>query len=146
MHYVLDLLNMPPEHLKNRPPLPILEHGKMTEWLWVVYHPEHLTLSNDTDIGCFTSIHAQNGVEIEDYVQIGSHCTIYSKSDISTTDKPVEGKVTIKKGACIGSHSTVFPGVTIGEGAIIGAHSLVNKNIPPHTVAFGVPAKVVRQL
>ena len=118
----------------------------MTEWHWVVYHPENLKLSNDTDIGCFPSIHAQNGVEIEDFVQIGSHCTIYSLSSISTTDKPVCGKVTIKKGACIGSHSTVMPGVTIGEGAIVGAHSLVTEDIPPDCVAFGVPAKVVRQL
>ena len=37
-----------------------------------------------------------------------------------------------------------MPGVTIGENAIIGAHSFVNSNIPPNSVAYGVPAKVKR--
>lgn len=131
---------------KNRPPLPPLEHGKLTEWHWVVYHPQNLKLSDETDIGCFTSIHAQHGVEICDEVQIGSHCSIYSLSQISTTGEDVTGKVTLQKGSSLGSHSTVMPGVTIGEGAVVGAHSLVTKDIPPHCVAVGVPAKVVRQL
>lgn len=131
---------------KNRPPLPKLVHGRPTEWHWVVYHPKNLVLSDETDIGCFTSIHAQYGVEIEDEVQIGSHCSIYSMSNISANGELVTGKVTIKKGASVGSHSTVMPGVTIGEGAVVGAHSLVLTDIPAHCIAYGVPAKVVKQL
>ena len=79
---------------------------------------------------------------IEDDVQIGSHCSIYS---ISTIDGK-QGKVTLKKNCKIGSHSVVMPGVTIGENAIVGACSFVNKDIPPNVVAFGVPAKVIRPL
>ncbi len=75
-------------------------------------------------------------------MQIGSHCSIYSISTISPTGNPITGKVTIKKGAQIGTHSTIMPGVTIGEGAIIGAHSFVKKDVPPGATVVGVPAKI----
>ena len=104
-----------------------------------------MELSDETDIGCFTSFHAQHGIEVQEGVQIGSHCSIYSLSTIGT-DGEVKGKVTICKNASIGTHSTVMPGVTIGEGAVVGAHSLVLEEIPAHCVAWGVPAKVVRRL
>ena len=132
---------MSENRFKNRPPLPPLQHGVLTEWHWVAYHPENLKLSDETDIGCFTSFHAQHGIEVAEDVQIGSHCSIYS---LSTIDGK-KGKVTIGKGASIGTHSTVMPGVTIGEGAIVGAHSLVLTDIPPNCLAYGVPAKVVKR-
>ena len=50
----------------------------------------------------------------------------------------------IKKGAYLGLRTTVLPGVTIGEYSIIGAGSLITKDIPPFSMALGVPAKVVR--
>jgi acetyltransferase-like isoleucine patch superfamily enzyme len=39
----------------------------------------------------------------------------------------------------------VLDGVTIGEGCVIGAGAVVNKNIPPYSIAVGVPAKVIGQ-
>ena len=44
----------------------------------------------------------------------------------------------------IAAHATVLKGVTVGEGAVIGTRSVVTHNVPPHSVACGVPAKVVR--
>lgn len=120
---------------------PQIEHGKLTKWNWIVYHPENLKLGEKVDIGAFTFINAKFGVELEDDVQIGSHCSIYS---ISTIDNHQE-KVTIKKNARIGTHSTIMPGITIGENTIIGAHSFVNQNIPPNVIAVGVPAKIIRK-
>ena len=52
----------------------------------------------------------------------------------------------IKKGAKIGINSTVMPGVIIGENALVGAGSVVTKNIPSNSVAYGVPAKVVKSI
>jgi acetyltransferase-like isoleucine patch superfamily enzyme len=52
------------------------------------------------------------------------------------------GKVAVRKSAYIGARSTILAGVEIGEGAIIGACSLVTKDIPAHTVAYGIPALV----
>ncbi len=56
------------------------------------------------------------------------------------------GPIKICKNARIGAYSVVLPGVTIGEGSIIGANSLVSEDIPPFSIAFGSPAKVIREL
>ena len=122
--------------------LPEIEDGKLTKYNWVVKNVGGLDLGFKTDIGAFSYINAQYGVVIEEEVQIGSHCAIYSVSTIDDTS----GKVVLKRNSKIGSHSTVLPGVTVGENSIIGAHSLVNCDIPDNVVAFGVPAKVIRKL
>ena len=121
---------------------PEVEEGKLTKYNWIVQNVEGFDLGVKTDIGAFSYINAQHGVVIEDNVQIGSHCSIYSISTIDDTF----GKVILKRNCKIGSHSTVLPGVSIGKNSIIGAHSLVNKDIPDNVVAFGVPVKIVRQL
>ena len=121
---------------------PQIEEGKPTEFNWVVQHKDKFKLGYKTDIGAFTYINAKYGVIIEDYVQIGSHCSIYS---ISTIDKK-EGQVKLRKNCKIGSHSILMPGVTIGENAIVGAFSFVNKDIPANVVAAGVPAKVIKKI
>lgn len=71
---------------------------------------------------------------LEDEVTIGHQVTLHSCH--------------VKKGALIGMASIVLDGAEIGEGAFIGAGSLVTqgKVIPPNTLAFGRPAKVVREL
>jgi len=99
-------------------------------------------LGYKTDIGAFTYINAKSGVIIEDLVQVGSHCSIYS---VSTIDDKA-GKVTLKKNCKIGSHSVVMPGVTIGENSIVGAFSFVDEDLPANVVAVGVPAKVIRKI
>ena len=119
---------------------PKLEHGKLTKWNWMVQHPENLKLGRRCDIGAFTYINAKAGVEIGEEAQIGSHCSIYS---ISTIDDK-SGNVVIGNKTCVGSHSTIMPGIIIGSNVIIGAHSFVNKNIPDNSIAYGVPVKVVR--
>jgi len=121
---------------------PEIIDGKPTIYNWIVQNKDELQLGYKTDIGAFSYINAKYGVSIEDEVQIGSHCSIYSLSTID--DK--KGKVILKKNCKIGSHSTIMPGVTIGVNSIIGAHSLVLSNIPDNVVAFGIPAKVVRKL
>ncbi len=121
---------------------PEIEDGKPTKYNWVVQNLEGFDLGVKTDIGAFSYINALHDVVIENNVQNGSHCAIYS---VSTIDNSV-GKVLLRNNCRIGSHSTVLPGVTIGKNSIVGAHSLVNKDIPDNVVAFGVPAKVVRKL
>lgn len=120
---------------------PVIKHGKLTKWNWLVQYPEGLTLGKHTDIGAFTYINAQKGVMIGDAVEIGSHCSLYS---VSTIDGK-KGSVTIGKGARIGTHSTVMPGVTIGEGALVAAYSFVNKDVPANAVVAGVPARLLRR-
>jgi acetyltransferase-like isoleucine patch superfamily enzyme len=119
---------------------PEIEHGVPTKYNWVVQYPDGLSLGARTDIGAFTYINARHGVTIEEEVQIGSHCSIYS---VSTIDDKT-GPVMLKRNARIGTHSTIMPGVTIGENAVVGAMSFVNCDIPDGAVAYGVPAKVVK--
>ena len=54
--------------------------------------------------------------------------------------------IIVKKGAWVGTGSTIIAGVTIGEGAIIAANSVVTKDVPPFTLAGGNPAKVIKAL
>ena len=121
---------------------PKIQEGKLTKYNWMIQNKDGLKLGYKTDIGAFTYINARNGVVIEDFVQIGSHCSLYS---ISTIDNK-EGKITLKKNCKIGSHSVIMPGVTIGENSIIGAFSFVNKDVPDNVVAAGVPIKVIKKI
>ena len=120
---------------------PEIEDGKLTQYNWMVQHKVNLKLGHRTDIGAFTYITAKAGVTIEDEVQIGAHCSIYSISTIDNREAPV----VLKRKCCIGTHSSVMPGVTVGENSIVGAHSFVTQDIPPDCIAYGVPAKVVRK-
>ena len=121
---------------------PQIKEGVLTKYCWLVSHKNNLKLGKKTDIGAFAYINAKNGVVIEDFVQLGSHCSIYS---VSTIDGKT-GKVVLKKNCKIGSHSVIMPGVTVGKNSVIGAFSFVNKDIPDNAIAFGVPAKVKRNL
>ena len=121
---------------------PVIEEGKLTKWNWMVQGVKGLTLGKFTDIGAFTYINAKFGVIIGDNVQIGSHCSIYS---ISTIDDK-KGLVIIKKGACIGSHSVIMPGVVVGKNSIVGAFSFVNKDVPNNVVVVGVPARIIKKI
>jgi len=121
---------------------PKIKDGKPTKWNWVVKGIKNFELGKNTDIGAFTYINASEGVDIQDNVQIGSHCSIYS---VSTIDNK-KGRVVLKKNCKIGSHSVVMPGITIGENSIVGAFSFVTKDVPNNVVAFGVPAKIIKNI
>jgi len=121
---------------------PKIKEKKLTNYNWMVQHKKNLKLGYKTDIGAFTYINAKYGVIIEDYVEIGSHCSIYS---VSTIDNK-KGGVVLRKNCKIGSHSIVMPGITVGKNSIVGAFSLVNRDIPDNVIAFGIPIKVIKKL
>jgi len=121
---------------------PEIEEGKPTKYNWLVQNVQNFQLGYKTDIGAFTYINAKYGVTIEDFVQIGSHCAIYSTSTIDQK----KGPVLLKRNCRIGSHSIVMPGVTVGENAVVGAYSFVNRDIPANVVAVGVPVKVIKPI
>ena len=119
---------------------PDIQEGELTRYTWLVQHVDNVNLGYRTDIGAFTYINAKFGVTIEDEVQIGSHCSIYS---VSTIDEK-EGPVVLKRNCRIGTHSTVMPGVTVGENAVVGAYSFVNEDVPDGVTVVGVPARRIR--
>ena len=95
------------------------------------------------------------GVTIEDNVFIGHSVTFINDSypraanpdgALQTeADWKVEPTL-VKKGASIGSGSTILSKVTIGENAIVGAGSVVTKDVPAHVIVAGNPAKLLRRL
>jgi len=95
------------------------------------------------------------GVHIEDNCFIGHNVTFIndkyprSTNEDGSLQSEADWSVVetyVKKGASVGSSSTVLCGVTIGEGAIVGAGSVVTKDVPPRTVVAGCPARVLRKL
>ncbi len=95
------------------------------------------------------------GVTIEDDVFIGHNVSFIndkyprSTNEDGSLQTEADWKVVptvIKKGASIGTSTTILCGVTVGEGAIVGAGSVVTKDIPPRVIAAGVPARVRRQI
>ena len=111
---------------------PEIPDGKPTVYGWVVRHPQNFKLGFHTDIGYGTYIQALCNVTIEENVQIGSHCSIYSASTIN--DK--KGAVVLKKNCRIGSHSVIMPGVTVGENAVVGAFSYISHDVPANTIVY----------
>jgi len=95
------------------------------------------------------------GVSIEDNVFIGHSVTFINDTYPRATsadgnlqteaDWKVERTV-IKKGASLGSGSTILSRVTVGENAIVGAGSLVTKDVPPNSIVAGNPAKLLRYI
>jgi acetyltransferase-like isoleucine patch superfamily enzyme len=95
------------------------------------------------------------GVTIEDNVFIGHNVSFindkYPRStnaegQLQTEDDWKVIPTLVKRGASIGTSSTILCGVTIGENAIVGAGSVVTKDVPPNSIVVGVPAKVIRRL
>jgi len=121
---------------------PVIQHGKMTKFNYIIQYPENLQMGKNFDIGEFTYINARYGVEIHDNVQIGSHCSIYSHSTID--DK--KGLVVLGENCKIGTHSTIMPNIIIGKNSIISAYSFVTKNIPENQLWEGIPAKFKKNL
>ena len=95
------------------------------------------------------------GVKIEDNVFIGHSVTFINDSYPRATtaegqlqnekDWKVE-QTLVKKGASIGSGSTVLSKVVIGENAIVGAGSVVTKDVPANAIVAGNPAKLLRYI
>ena len=121
---------------------PIIEDGKFTKYNYVVQHSENLKLGMHFDIGSFTYINSRFGVEIQDYVQIGSHCSIYSHSTIDSKQGPVK----LMENCKIGTHSTIMPNISVGENSIVAAYSFVTKNIPKNQIWSGIPAKLKKKI
>ena len=95
------------------------------------------------------------GVELEDEVFIGHNVTfindLYPRATNGNGALKSESDwkcipTRVKRGAAIGSGSTILCGITVGEQALVGAKSVVTKDVPAFTVVAGNPARVIKKL
>ncbi|MGD1900485.1 MAG: acyltransferase [Phormidesmis sp.] len=112
---------------------------------------QDIEIGQHTYVGPYTCI-SGGSIKIGDNCLIASHCSIYASNHIfqDPTINIREQKSSFKgiiigEDCWIGSGVRIVDGVTIGKGSVIGAGAVVTKDIPPYSVAVGVPAKVISQ-
>ncbi len=95
------------------------------------------------------------GVEIEDHVFVGHGVTFtndrYPRAvtpggELQTNDDWTVVPTVVRRGASIGSGSTILCGIEIGENSIVGAGSVVTHDVPPGAIVAGNPARVLRKI
>ena len=106
----------------------------------------HTFIENDVVIGnnvtIKSGVYLWDGIQVDDDVFIGPNATFVNNPYVRSKHFPEKhiGAI-IEKGASIGANATIMGGITIGAYAMIGAGSLVTKDIPPHSLWYGNPAK-----
>ncbi|WP_050616129.1 gamma carbonic anhydrase [Bacillus testis] len=128
-----------------------------------VFLADHSVVTGDVTIGEQSSIWFNTVIRgdvaptvIGKRVNVQDHSVLHQspknplilEDDVTIGHSVILHSCTVKKGALVGMGSIILDGAVIGEGAFIGAGSLVpqGKVIPPNTLAFGRPAKVIRDL
>ncbi len=122
---------------------------------------EKTYIAYNVPIGDYVKINANvyicAEVEIQDFVMIAAHTVftndLYPRSGnlaldgLETSDVTEETlKTRVRRGVTIGANATIGPGIELGEFSMVGMGSVVTKDIPPHTLVMGNPARPKRLL
>lgn len=116
----------------------------------VIHSPKNVIIGSRVGICEFVHIWGGGGVRIGNDVNIAAHSVITSQTH--DVNAPIYNRTLIMKpviiedNVWIGSGAIILPGVHIGIGAVIGAGSVVTKDVPAHTVSYGIPARQMRTL
>lgn len=116
-------------------------------WRAEFYAPERITIGECVTIGDSAFLDGRSGLIIGDNVNFGSHVTIYTREhDVdSATFEETGGPVAVEDHVWVASHAIILPGVTIGRGAVVAAGAVVTKDVPPHMIVGGNPARTIRR-
>ena len=108
-----------------------------------------IRLGENVFIGPHAVIYGHGGVEIGDHTLIAMHCRIVSSNHTvpppgtlirSQPDIPLLTR--IGRDVWLGAGVTVLGGVTIGDGCVVGAGAVVTRDLPPYSIAMGIPATI----
>jgi len=112
-----------------------------------------IRIGRDSLIGEYTVIRGQGGVTVGDRVYTSPLVQIVAVNHVfdDATRPFVEQGITaagiaIEDDVWIGSGAIITDGVRVGKGSVVAAGAVVTEDVPPHTVAAGVPARVVREI
>lgn len=111
-----------------------------------------IVLGNRVELGWGCILHGGGAqIIIRDDAIIGAGAVLvsemYSYADPTRPPRQqpkIMGDILIEENATIGANAVVLPGVTVGRSAIVGAGAVVTTDVPPFSVAVGVPARVVK--
>ena len=112
----------------------------------VVVLPDAKLILGSGYINFHSKLHCFNHIEIGENVIISENVIIRDSDNHQITGgNSMFAPVIIKDNAWIGMSAIILKGVTVGEGAIVAAGSVVTKDVPPHTIVAGVPARVIKK-
>lgn len=108
---------------------------------------EHVLVENQVILGDRVTIKCGvqlwDGVTLEDDVFVGPNATFtndpFPRSKHYLAAYP---KTVVRRNASIGANATILPGITIGASAMVGAGAVVTRNVPPHAIVVGNPARI----
>jgi acetyltransferase-like isoleucine patch superfamily enzyme len=115
----------------------------------VAHQGARLTVGARTYLNYGVSLSAHQEVTIGENCLIGNYVNVLDSDyhDLRDRSKPGESApVIIEDDVWLATRTLVLKGVRIGKGAVVGAGSVVTSDIPAGTLAFGVPARVIREL
>lgn len=111
-----------------------------------------ITIGAGSYVGPNVVLFGAGGIEIGENVLISpgvvitSHQHTFERSDETIRAQPMDfGRVVIERDVWIGANASILPGTRLGEGTVVGAGATVTRDLPPGSVALGVPARVVRE-
>lgn len=143
-----------------------LPHGiEIGENTYVMHHAElhvynfrdlphaGIKIGKNCLISEFTILRGQGGITIGDnvytspFVQIVAVNHVYDDPHRPIIEQGITAQgIVIEDNAWIGSSAIILDGVRVGKGAVVAAGAVVSKDVPPHTVVAGVPAKVIKEI
>ena len=108
---------------------------------------DHVFIENDVVIGDRVTVKCGvqlwDGLRVADDVFIGPNATFANDPFPRSRQRPPQfAQTQLMQGASIGANATVLPGVTVGRGAMIGAGAVVTRDVPPHAIVVGNPARI----
>lgn len=113
---------------------------------------DYIQLARWVYVGPYATIYGHGGVTIGEGTLIAMHCRILSSSHTIApqgtfirSQPDILQPTSIGRDVWLGAGATVLGGVNIGDGCVIGAGAVVTRDLPPGSIAIGVPARVVRQ-
>ncbi len=113
-----------------------------------ILSPENLTCGAHVAVGHYSILRAQGGITLGDYVVIGDSVILASAGHPVGElyfDNTWQAPIRLDANVWVGANALILPGTHIGENSVIGAGAVVTGDIPPNSVAVGVPARVVKQ-